>query len=350
MPHIPTLYELSYRESILRYGLFREEIQDLIDNPDRHVPTHHQVDPRVIEAYLGISTTPTFHIHSQEYSLISRYYREYYPHWLAAVEDNNQSIQRRSQGLQAGIDCWRNGYLQTYLYFDDFFLRENYYRCLPTIGCLTGILWYAHKTPSTIYATAKRIIQLCPHSPTAPLPDFQGLNPKQKEGIYRHIEEELKPGSGNRALTQRHNSFVCEALARGATGPNLQPYRDRSYEVFGEEYWVYQLPVQTLVIATVCHYQVVASHSYANFHSIDDLRQVLLDRYVERRDLSSFEPHLQRVNQGSSWEGGSPAIFNTIPPEDEIEGLYDIYTGRPVAAPAPSDSSTDSLFGPDEDG
>jgi hypothetical protein len=105
-----------------------------------------------------------------------------------------------------------------------------------------------------------------------------------------------------------------------------------------------------LVITTVCHYQVVASHSYANFHSIDDLRQVLLDRYVERRDLSSFEPHLRRVNQGSCWEGGSPTIFNTIPPEDEIEGLYDIYTDRPVAAPAPSDSSTDSLFGSDEDG
>jgi hypothetical protein len=102
------------------------------------------------------------------------------------------------------------------------------------------------------------------------------------------------------------------------------------------------------VIATICHYQVVASHSYANFHSIDDLRQVLLDRYVERRRVSSIEPHLWKVYQNSSWEGGSPAIFNPIPVEDEIEGLYDIYTGRPVAAPAPSDSSTDSLFGPDE--
>jgi hypothetical protein len=83
--------------------LFREEIQDLIDNPDRHVPTHHQVDPRVIEAHLGISTAPPFHIGSQEYSLIhigsqeysliSRHYREYYLNWLAAVEANNQSIQ-----------------------------------------------------------------------------------------------------------------------------------------------------------------------------------------------------------------------------------------------------------------
>jgi hypothetical protein len=38
------------------------------------------------------------------------------------------------------------------------------------------------------------------------------------------------------------------------------------------------------------------------------------------------------------------------PADDEIKGLYDIYTDRPLAAPAPSDSSTDSLFGPDEYG
>ena len=107
MPHIPMLYELSYRESILSYGLFREEIQDLIDNPDRCVPTHHQVDPRVIEVHLGISTAPTFHIGSQEYSLVSRHYREYYLHWLAAVDANNQSIQQRSQGLQAGLRTMR---------------------------------------------------------------------------------------------------------------------------------------------------------------------------------------------------------------------------------------------------
>jgi hypothetical protein len=317
---------------------------------DRCVPTHHQVDPRVIEAHLGISTAPTFHISSQEYSLIGRYSREYFLNWIAEVEANNQSIQQCSQGLQAGIDCWRNGYLQTYLYFDDSFLRENYYRRLPTIRLPTGILWYMHRTPSTIDAMAKAIIQLCPHSPTAPLSDFQGLSPKQKEGIYHHIEEELKPGSGDCMLTWCHDTFVCEALAHGATGPNLQPRRDRTYKVFREEYWVYHLPVQMLVIATICHYQVVASHSYANFHSIDDLRQVLLNQYVERHGVSSIEPHLQKVYQDSSWEGSTPAIFDPVPAEDEIKELYNIYTSRPVAALAPSDSSTDSLFGPDKYG
>jgi hypothetical protein len=169
----------------------REEIQELIDNPDRRVPTHHQVDPRVIEANLDVFTAPTFRICTQEYSLVSGYYRLYYLGWLAAVDKNNQSIQRHSQGLQAGLDCWRNRYLQTYLYFDDCFLRENYYRRLPTLEI--GILWYARRTPSTICATAKAIIQLCPHSPMAPLPDFQSLSPNRRKGYTSTLKKRSNP-------------------------------------------------------------------------------------------------------------------------------------------------------------
>jgi hypothetical protein len=285
MPHIPTLYQLSYREFTLRYGLFREEIQELIDNLDRCVPTHHQVDPRVIEVHLGFLTAPTFHIGipciwespifhigTREYLLVSRHYHDYYHRWLAAVDANNQSIQRCSQGLQAGLDYWWNGYLRTYLFFDDGFLLDNYYQCLP-IKSELEISWYAHRTPPTIYAMAKAITQLCPHSPTvASLPDFQSLSPEQKERIYKHVEEDLDCVGACCRYT-----FVYKALAYGATGPDLPPFRDRNYEVYGEEYWVHNLPAQTLVIATVCQFQVVASHSYANFHSIKDLRQVLLD-------------------------------------------------------------------------
>jgi hypothetical protein len=110
-----------------------------------------------------------------------------------------------------------------------------------------------------------------------PLPDFQSLSPKQKEGIYQHIEEKLKPCLVNCTVNWHHYTFAHKALACGATGPDLQPCRDISYKVFREEYWVYRLPVQTLVIATVCQYQVVTSQSYTNFHSIDDLCQVPLD-------------------------------------------------------------------------
>jgi hypothetical protein len=45
-----------------------------------------------------------------------------------------------------------------------------------------------------------------------------------------------------------HYTFAHEALACGATEPDLQPHKEISYEVYGEEYWVYYLPVQMLVI------------------------------------------------------------------------------------------------------
>jgi hypothetical protein len=169
------------------------------------------------------------------------------------------------------------------------------------------------------------------------------LSHKQKERINKHIEEHL-----DHAGSLHHRTFVYEALAYGATGPDLPPFRDRSYEVYGEEYWVYILPAQTLAIAIVSQFQVVTSHSYTNFHSIYDLRQVLLDRCLMRPGVPSIEPHLRKVHQTSSWDGGAPATLHHIPPDDEIKGLYDIYINRHIPAPAPSDSSTDSLFGEDD--
>jgi hypothetical protein len=109
------------------------------------------------------------------------------------------------------------------------------------------------------------------------------LSPEQKEGVYQYIEEKLRPFSVR---------FAHRALANGDTGPDLQPLRDISYEVYGEEYWAHRLPVQTLVIAAVCQYQVVASLSYVNFHSIDDLCQVLLHRYMERTGIPGIAPRL----------------------------------------------------------
>jgi hypothetical protein len=80
------------------------------------------------------------------------------------------------------------------------------------------------------------------------------------------------------------------------------------------------------------------------------MKNHIISGTMERRGVSGIEPHLWKVYQDSSWEGGAPAIFNPIPAEDEIKELYDIYTGMPVAAPAPSDSSMDSLFGPNKYG
>jgi hypothetical protein len=59
---------------------------------------------------------------------------------------------------------------------------------------------------------------------------------------------------------------------------------------------------------------------------------------------SSLRAHLRKVYQGSSWEGGTPAVLDHIPADNEIKRLYEIYTDRPVAPSKPSDSSTRSLF------
>jgi hypothetical protein len=47
-----TLYQLCYWKVTHIYGLTQEEIKDLLTNPDPHIPSHHQVDPRIIKAYL----------------------------------------------------------------------------------------------------------------------------------------------------------------------------------------------------------------------------------------------------------------------------------------------------------
>jgi hypothetical protein len=65
---------------------------------------------------------------------------------------------------------------------------------------------------------------------------------------------------------------------------------------------------------------------------------------MERTGVSGIEPRW-KVYQDSSWEGGAPAFLCHIPADDEIEGLYKIYTNQPVAASVRSDSSTGSLFG-----
>jgi hypothetical protein len=40
--------------------LTQEEIENLITNPDPHIPFHHQVDPRIIKAYLMGESIPTY--------------------------------------------------------------------------------------------------------------------------------------------------------------------------------------------------------------------------------------------------------------------------------------------------
>jgi hypothetical protein len=82
------------------------------------------------------------------------------------------------------------------------------------------------------------------------------------------------------------------------------------------------------VIALVCRFQVILSHGFDSFLAINDLRQILLDRY-ERIGLEpGYQPTLRpdhqyrTVKEGSSLEGGGPIQLPYIPLDSTIADNY----------------------------
>jgi hypothetical protein len=69
-------------------------------------------------------------------------------------------------------------------------------------------------------------------------------------------------------------------------------------------------------------------HGFNNFVIIDDLRQILLNRYqrigLERGYQDTLRPdhHYQTVKEGSSWEGGGPIQLPYIPLDSTIADNY----------------------------
>jgi hypothetical protein len=55
-----------------------EEIEDLLTNPDPQTPSHHQVDPRIIKAYLTGESVPTY----LPREVPSHYYSGFLPAYL----------------------------------------------------------------------------------------------------------------------------------------------------------------------------------------------------------------------------------------------------------------------------
>jgi hypothetical protein len=71
-----TLYQLCYWKVTCIYGLTQEEIEALITNPDPQIPSHHQVDPRIIKAYLMGESVPTYlpgHFPSRYFGILPTY-------------------------------------------------------------------------------------------------------------------------------------------------------------------------------------------------------------------------------------------------------------------------------------
>jgi hypothetical protein len=162
------------------------------------------------------------------------------------------------------------------------------------------------KSAQDIYAMALTILQVGqPTIQLPPNPDFNSLSPEEKDWIYQDLHIQVD------SLVLQRKSFAQRALCSGDTGPALES----------------GLAIQEFVIAFICRFQVMLLHGYINFPTIDNLRQILLDRYL-RIGLESGDQVpllLQTVEECSSWEGGGPIQLPYIPQDSTIANNYRRY-------------------------
>jgi hypothetical protein len=243
---------------------------------------------------------------------------------------------------------WWNGYLITYHSFNDLILLRGHYRNSFNRRPISTVSWHTGKSAQDIFATALTILQVGqPTIRLPPNPDFNSLSPEEKDWIYQDLHNQVD------SLVLQSKYFAHRALSRGDTGPALGS----------------GLAIQEFVIAFVCRFQVILSHGYINFLMINDLQQILLDRYL-RIGLESVggrvplpPDHLYRtVKEGSSWEGDRPIQLPYIPQDSTITNNYRQYRDsagietepmRNPPRPAKQSriqSDSDSLLGKDSGG
>jgi hypothetical protein len=368
-----------------------EEIEDLLTNPDPQTPSHHQVDPRIIKAYLMGESVPTYRpreVPSHYYTeflpaylprdrfepservvpLVDDQYHRDYRTWENCLDANTRAtkslVDHVTDPLYQVIEAllsipkpiffhtvraaelrWWNGYLNTYHSFNNLILFRGHYRySYFNRRYIKTVSWHAGKSAQDIYATALTILQVgLPTIRLPPNPDFNSLSPEEKDWIYQDLHWIIY------SLDLRQISIAHEAISCGDTGSDRES----------------GLSDLQFVIAFVCRFQVILSHGFDNFPAIDDLRQILLERYERISFKPGYQPTLRpdhqyrTVKEGSSWEGGGPIQLPYIPPDSTIADNYARYqnsagieteSARNRPRPAKQSriqSDSDSLFGKD---
>jgi hypothetical protein len=177
-----------------------------------------------------------------------------------------------------------------------------------------------------------------------PNPDFNSLSLEEKDRIYQDLHWIID------SLDLQQISIAHRAISCGNT---LGSDQDLG------------LSDLQFVIAFVCRFQVILSHGFDNFPAIDNLQQILLDRYERISFEPGYQPTLRpdhqyrTIKEGSSWEGGGPIQLPYIPPDSTIADNYARYrnsagiemeSARNSPRPAKRSriqSDSDSLFGED---
>jgi hypothetical protein len=198
-----------------------EEIEDLLTDPDPHIPSHHQVDPRIIKAYLTGESVPTYHpgywlsryfgilpaylprdrfLPSElAVPLVDAHYRQDYRIWKEGLDANIRAtrylvdhlrdpygIADSCQPIEGPVGIpfvhtvraaelrWWHGYHITYHSFNDLILLRDHYEDSFNYRIKT-VSWHAGKSAWDIYATALTILQV--GQPTIRLPPQGGKVP-----------------------------------------------------------------------------------------------------------------------------------------------------------------------------
>ena len=101
-----TLYQLCYWKVTRIYGLTPEEIEDLLTNPDPQTPSHHQVDPRIIKAYLTGESVPTY----LPREVPSHYYSGFLPAYLPRdrFEPSERVVPLVDDQYRRDYHTWKN--------------------------------------------------------------------------------------------------------------------------------------------------------------------------------------------------------------------------------------------------
>jgi hypothetical protein len=234
--------------------LTREEIKALITNPDPQIPSHHQVDLRIIKAYLTGESIPTYlpgyflshHLESFQrrflpselgVPLVDDRYRRYYHIWKYCLDANTSAteflVDHLRDPLYQLIEApvcisfvptvraaelrWWNRYLNTYHSFDDLTLLRGHYQHSLNQRAIRTVSWYTGKSAQDIYTTALTILQVGqPTIRLPPNPDFNILSPEEKDRVYQDLHNQID------SLNLWRISFAHRALSLGDTGPALE--------------------------------------------------------------------------------------------------------------------------------
>jgi hypothetical protein len=109
-----TLSQLCYWKVTRIYSLTQGEIKSLIRKPDPQTPSHHQVVPRIIKAYLTGERIPTYlpgHWPSHYFGILPTYLPRdrFLPSELVVATFGRRSISAALPYMEAQVGCKYKG-------------------------------------------------------------------------------------------------------------------------------------------------------------------------------------------------------------------------------------------------